>query len=123
MITGTGINVGGGRLIHEGVHFIDLANYLIGEQVSNVFTSSILDDKTNDKFTINLSYSDGSIASIHYWANGNSRFPKEKITIFDEGNILECNNFKSSKIIFPKKTLKKSIGRRIKATKNFIKSF
>ena len=76
------INVGGGRLIHEGVHFIDLANYLIGEQVSNVFTSSILGDKTNDKFTINLSYSDGSIASIHYWANGNSRFPKEKITIF-----------------------------------------
>ena len=60
------INVGGGRLIHEGVHFIDLANYLIGE--SDVFTSSILDDKTNDKFTINLSYSDGSIASIHYWA-------------------------------------------------------
>ena len=117
------INVGGGRLIHEGVHFIDLANYLIGEQVSNVFTSSILDDKTNDKFTINLSYSDGSIASIHYWANGNSRFPKEKITIFDEGNILECNNFKSSKIIFPKKTLKKSYWSQDKGHEKLYKKF
>ena len=51
------------------------------------------------------------------------RFPKEKITTFDEGNILECDNFKSSKIIFQKKHLKNPIGHRIKATKNFIKIF
>jgi predicted dehydrogenase/threonine dehydrogenase-like Zn-dependent dehydrogenase len=90
--------LGGGRLIGEGIHFIDLARYLIGSPITSVYTTSLENnDKRNDNFTIQLTFKDGSIATIHYWSNGSKDYPKEQLSMFSNGKILELDNFKSLK--------------------------
>jgi predicted dehydrogenase/threonine dehydrogenase-like Zn-dependent dehydrogenase len=117
------LKIGGGRIVHEGVHFIDLANHLVDSKVTTVYTNSFKNDKTNDKFTINLSYEDGSIATINYWANGNNKYPKESIIIFDEGRIMECNNFKSTNLVSSTKQSKKTAWSQDKGHESLYKEF
>jgi predicted dehydrogenase len=93
--------VGGGRIIGEGCHFIDLVRFLAGSPISSVQASrlgaapgmTVLDDKT----TITLSFADGSMGTIHYLANGHKSFPKERLEIFCAGRILQLDNFRSLK--------------------------
>lgn len=90
---------GGGRIIGEACHFIDLLEYIIGSPVKSVRANS-MNTASNQPFTgdtvsIDLSYEDGSIAAIHYFANGSGKYPKEKLTIFNEGRVLELDNFRT----------------------------
>ena len=90
--------IGGGRIVGEACHFIDLARYLIGYKLSNFYLSSIKNSEINDdKAVINLEFEDGSIASIQYLANGHSSFMKERIEIFCDQKIIQINNFKNMK--------------------------
>ena len=84
---------GGGRIIGEGCHFIDLARCLVGSQVQSVRSSKL----SADTVTISLGYEDGSTAAIHYFANGSKAFPKERVEIFCGGRILQLNNFRTMK--------------------------
>jgi len=84
---------GGGRIIGEGCHFIDLARCLVGARVRSVGTSKL----SADTVTISLGYEDGSTAAIHYFANGSKAFPKERVEIFCGGRILQLNNFRTMK--------------------------
>jgi len=88
---------GGGRIIGEGCHFIDLATFLIGSSIRTVSAvafghgaCAVREDKT----TIISSFSDGSIATIHYLANGSKSYPKETVTVFSEGRVLEIANWR-----------------------------
>jgi predicted dehydrogenase/threonine dehydrogenase-like Zn-dependent dehydrogenase len=86
---------GGGRLIGEACHFIDLLRYLaaapiVSYQVAHLGNTPIRDDKV----TITLTFSDGSLGTIHYFANGHRSFPKERVEIFAAGKILQCDNFR-----------------------------
>jgi predicted dehydrogenase len=88
--------VGGGRIIGEACHFIDLAVYLAGSPVRAVSAqrfggASLVRD---DKMTISLALADGSIASVNYFANGSKSFPKESITIFSDNRVLTIDNFR-----------------------------
>jgi len=91
--------VGGGRIIGEGCHFIDMMRFLVGYPIvghnammmGNVNGVDIQDDKT----TINLSFSDGSFGAIHYLANGGKVFPKERIEVFCGDAVLQMNNFRT----------------------------
>lgn len=87
------IEEGGGRIIGEGCHFVDLLRFLIGHEISEYHSYGI-DDETKDTRTLNLRFSDGSVGSIHYFSNGAKTFPKENIKIFTSGKILEIDNFK-----------------------------
>jgi predicted dehydrogenase len=87
------INVGGGRLLGEACHFIDLAKFLINSKIKNQNLSLMKGDMP-DTFSITLSFEDGSIASINYFANGNKVHPKEKIEIYNDGTILTIDNFR-----------------------------
>ena len=49
----------------------------------------------NDKFSITLSFDDGSFGTIHYLANGGSSFPKERIEVFCNNAVLQLNNYRS----------------------------
>jgi predicted dehydrogenase len=49
----------------------------------------------NDKVTFSLSFADGSIGTVHYLANGNKAFPKERLEIFCAGRILQLDNFRT----------------------------
>lgn len=77
---------GGGRLLGEGCHFIDLCCYLAGSPVSKVSAWSMKDSSNlNDTFTIQLVLENGSLAVISYFSNGNTSIGKERIEVFNGG--------------------------------------
>jgi predicted dehydrogenase/threonine dehydrogenase-like Zn-dependent dehydrogenase len=92
------INEGGGRIIGEGCHFIDLMRFLVGSPITNhksMMQSASLDNSVcNDKVSIMLSFEDGSFGTIHYLANGGKSFSKERIEVFCAGKILQLDNFR-----------------------------
>ena len=93
--------IGGGRIIGEACHYIDLMRFLAGCKVSS-FNAIKIDSNdymeiTEDKAFINLSFEDGSIGSINYLANGGKSFPKERIEIFCDDAVLQLDNFRTLK--------------------------
>ena len=90
--------VGGGRIVGEGCHFVDLLRFLAGSPITDVQARSVggspSDGIRNDKVTITLSFGDGSMGTIHYLANGNKSFPKERLEVFCGGRILVLDNFR-----------------------------
>ena len=85
--------VGGGRIIGEVCHFIDLVIHIMGMPVIKWTRNSIRDNQ--DNVSIILNFEDGSIGTINYFTNGSKSFPKEKLEVFCSGSVLYLNNFKS----------------------------
>lgn len=95
------VELGGGRIIGEACHFIDLMRYLadakiVSVQVQCVGQNSAL-EVLEDKAVITLGFADGSFGTIHYLANGSKSFPKERIEIFTAGRVLQLDNFRKLK--------------------------
>lgn len=87
--------VGGGRIIGEACHFLDLARYIAGADISTVYATSMKDDHgMNNTTIVNLEFQNGSIASINYFSNGNKKVPKEYIEVFSQGSIIQIDDFK-----------------------------
>lgn len=86
--------IGGGRIIGEACHFIDLLRYLANAPIVN-FSVSGHDTPGRDTVSINLEFEDGSNGTIHYLANGNKGFPKERLEVFCAGKVLQLNNFRT----------------------------
>lgn len=90
--------VGGGRVIGEGCHFIDLMRHLVGQPIVDVRARDMRGaegmDITDDKAAITLGFADGSFGTIHYLANGGASFPKERIEVFCGGGVLQIDNFR-----------------------------
>jgi predicted dehydrogenase/threonine dehydrogenase-like Zn-dependent dehydrogenase len=82
--------IGGGRIIGEACHYIDLLRFLAGSAIVDV-QSNALDA---DKVSFELRFADGSIGSVHYLANGHRSFPKERLEVFCGGAILQLDNFR-----------------------------
>ena len=89
--------VGGGRIIGEACHFIDLMRFLSGSPINEWSVQNMGNDTLKDKVTINLKFKDDSFGSIHYLANGSKRFPKERIEVFCGGGIIQLDNFRKMK--------------------------
>ncbi|MFT5548672.1 MAG: putative dehydrogenase/threonine dehydrogenase-like Zn-dependent dehydrogenase [Candidatus Azotimanducaceae bacterium] len=89
-------DVGGGRIIGEGCHFIDLLRYLVGSPILSV-QATAMDSRCSDTVMIQLTFQDGSIGSINYLANGSKAFPKERLEVFCGGAILQLDNFRALK--------------------------
>ena len=75
--------IGGGRIVGEACHFIDLLRYLAGSPIAS--KGRIGRDAANDTVTLNLTFEDGSIGTIHYFANGSRAFAKERLEVFADG--------------------------------------
>ena len=92
------VDVGGGRIIGEACHFVDLLRHLAGAPITAVQTLSIggqpADGIRNDKVSFSLSFADGSMGTVHYLANGHRSFPKERLEVFCAGRILQLDNFR-----------------------------
>lgn len=93
--------VGGGRIIGEACHFIDLMRYLSGSEIVSVQARRMGDTPgvavVEDKATITLGFADGSFGTIFYLANGSLSFPKERIEVFAAGGVLQLDNFRKLK--------------------------
>jgi predicted dehydrogenase/threonine dehydrogenase-like Zn-dependent dehydrogenase len=89
--------IGGGRIIGEGCHFIDLLRFLAGSPIVS-FDASALGMGAGlireDKATITLRFADGSTGTVFYLANGNKAFPKERLEVFCGGRILQLDNYR-----------------------------
>jgi predicted dehydrogenase len=85
--------IGGGRLLGEGCHFIDLLRFLSGAPVRS-WEAVGMDSATKDTATVMLRFSDGSLATVHYLANGSKAFPKERLEVFAGGGVLQLDNFR-----------------------------
>lgn len=86
---------GGGRIIGEACHFVDLAIFLAGSRVTAVNAFSIGDNiNLMDSFTAVLKFSNGSIASLSYFSNGNKDLPKELIEVFCAGTVSRIDDFR-----------------------------
>jgi predicted dehydrogenase/threonine dehydrogenase-like Zn-dependent dehydrogenase len=88
--------IGGGRIVGEACHFIDLLRHLAGFPISSYQRIS-MDSSTNDTVTLQLVFENGSIGTIHYFSNGSRVFPKERLEVFFDGKILQLDNFKQLK--------------------------
>ena len=90
--------VGGGRIIGEACHFIDLMRYLAGSEIVSVQARRMGDHPgvpvAEDKASITLGFADGSFGTILYLANGASSFPKERVEVFAAGGVLQLDNFR-----------------------------
>ncbi len=84
---------GGGRIIGEACHFIDLLRFLAATPIVD-FDRSFINSATRDTATITLKFADGSVGTIHYFANGSKLFPKERLEVFTAGRVLALNNFR-----------------------------
>jgi predicted dehydrogenase len=85
--------VGGGRIVGEACHFIDLLRYLAGVAIVG-HSSARMDAATVDTVTIQLGFADGSMGTVHYFANGSKAFPKERLEVFAAGRVLQLDNFR-----------------------------
>jgi predicted dehydrogenase len=85
--------VGGGRLVGEACHFIDLLRFLAGAPITT-HQRMAMDSATQDTVTLQLAFADGSIGVIHYFANGSKAFPKERLEVFAGGRVLQLDNFR-----------------------------
>ena len=85
--------VGGGRIIGEACHFIDLLRFLSGTRITGHHAVK-MDTLTNDSVSISLGFEDGSIGAVHYLANGSKAFPKERLEVFAGGRVLQLDNFR-----------------------------
>jgi predicted dehydrogenase len=93
--------IGGGRIIGEACHFIDLMRYLADSPITSIqcrrMGNHLSSGITEDKASITLGFEDGSFGTIHYLANGSASFPKERIEIFTAGRVLQLDNFRKLK--------------------------
>jgi predicted dehydrogenase/threonine dehydrogenase-like Zn-dependent dehydrogenase len=89
---------GGGRIVGEACHFIDLLRFLVASPIVSVKATSVgpgsADGVSADKTTITLAFQDGSIGTVHYFANGPKSVAKERIEMFAGGKWLRIDNFR-----------------------------
>ena len=86
---------GGGRIIGEACHFIDLLRFLVGHPIEAYQVSSLRRGGTvvEDNAAINLTFADGSVGTVGYFSNGSKAFAKERIEVFCAGRVLQNNGF------------------------------
>ena len=90
------MEIGGGRIIGEACHYIDIISFFTSSKVKSVLLSSsgIQPEENTDNASILLKYENGSIGVINYFSNGHKSYPKERIEVYQSGNNLIIDNFK-----------------------------
>ena len=93
------MEIGGGRIIGESCHFIDLISYLAGSKVKSVCMNSMgIESKENtDNACILLKYENGTNAVINYFSNGSKSYSKERVEVFHQDRTLIMDNWRKLK--------------------------
>ncbi len=114
--------IGGGRIIGEACHFIDLCMYLAGATITSVSAISMNDPHSlQDTVAIALHFANGSVANLSYFSNGNKNLPKEYLEVFSGGVVSVLEDFKSLKVFG--KTKKENSGTQDKGHKAEVAAF
>jgi len=117
------VDVGGGRIIGEVCHFVDLAMYLCQSRPVTVSADATEDPQNlKDTLLINLKFENGSIAHISYLANGNKYLEKEYLEIHGNGVTAVLHDFKELRV-FGKRKRKYKIASQDKGHKEEVRQF
>ena len=88
--------IGGGRIIGEVCHFVDLAMFIAGAPITQVSANLMASSQNlEDTLVVNLAFANGSVASISYFSNGSPQLPKERLEVFCAGKTAIIEDFKS----------------------------
>lgn len=91
---------GGGRIIGEACHFVDLAQYFIGAAPVSVYAEGFAAPGSAavpaDNVVATIRFQNGGLATVSYLANGSTRMPKENLEIFGGGLCASLDNFTSA---------------------------
>ncbi len=91
--------IGGGRILAEGCHWIDLMMFFAGAPLTRVCTAKIGEAPgvaiRDDKTSVTLHFADGSIGTLHYFGNGHKSYPKETLEVYGDGKVLRLENFRT----------------------------
>jgi predicted dehydrogenase/threonine dehydrogenase-like Zn-dependent dehydrogenase len=89
------METGGGRIIGEVCHFVDFLTFINGSLPVSVYAAALrAPENLNDILNISLSYKNGSIGTISYFANGDKSLPKERVEVFSNGCAAILDDFK-----------------------------
>lgn len=101
--------IGGGRIVGEVCHFVDYLTFLNGSLPVSLYAATMNDPKNlDDVLNVSLTYRNGSIGTISYFANGDKGLAKERIEIFGFGVAAILDDFKTLTIYSKgRKTVKK----------------
>ncbi|MCA1899376.1 MAG: bi-domain-containing oxidoreductase [Chloroflexi bacterium] len=90
-------DLGGGRIVGEACHFIDLITFLAGAPPVRVRAYALPDGGKyrEDNVSMTFTFPDGSIGVVDYLANGDKSFPKERLEVFCEGMIAVLDDYVS----------------------------
>ncbi|NQU32405.1 MAG: Gfo/Idh/MocA family oxidoreductase [Bacteroidetes bacterium] len=89
------LKVGGGRLVGEACHFIDLITFLTGSRVVSVCMNALGTNaqENTDNATILLKYENGSNGVINYFSNGSKSYDKERVEVYSQERTLILENW------------------------------
>jgi predicted dehydrogenase/threonine dehydrogenase-like Zn-dependent dehydrogenase len=95
------LDIGGGRIIGEGCHFVDFLTYLVGQSPVSVTAHALPDMEyyREDNVHLTFSFPDGSLGSLSYLSNGDKSFPKERVEVFVGGRVAVLDDFRSLEMI------------------------
>jgi predicted dehydrogenase len=93
------MEVGGGRIIGEACHFIDLITYLTGSKVKSICMNALgtQREENTDNASILLKYENGTNAVINYFANGSKAYAKERLEVYHQERTLVLDNWRKLK--------------------------
>jgi predicted dehydrogenase/threonine dehydrogenase-like Zn-dependent dehydrogenase len=95
--------VGGGRVIGEACHFVDTLSAISTARPCKIQASGIapnrIDLAGDDTVTIVINFDDGSVGTIHYFANGDAALPKERLEVFGAERVAVLDNFRRLDLI------------------------
>ena len=92
------LNSGGGRIIGEACHYIDLISYVTGSEVSEVCMNAMGNQpkESTDNASILLKYANGSTGVINYFSNGSKNYSKERVEVYFQEKTIIMDNFKTT---------------------------
>ncbi|MFK9094232.1 bi-domain-containing oxidoreductase [Bacillus salipaludis] len=87
--------IGGGRIIGEACHFVDVIQYLDGSKLLSLNVTFAQNEAypKNDNCLITLRFESGAIGNIIYTSMGSKKYPKEQLRVFSNGVVSEMDNF------------------------------
>src|SRR5690606_34947815 len=93
------MKVGGGRIIGEACHFIDLITFLTSSKVKSVCMNAMGQNpqENTDNATILLEYENGSTGVINYFSNGSKAYSKERVEVYSQERTAIMDNFRETK--------------------------
>ena len=118
------VEIGGGRIIGEVCHFIDFATWVTGALPTSVQATALPDPQgLNDTVSINLTFSDGSVGAVCYFATGSKRLSKEYVEIYRAGTTGIIRDFRELHIYSSGKPYRKKLMTQDKGQARMVQTF